>query len=71
MQYEMDNRPGISFMASFFILLGLLGVVLVLGLAIWLLPRGRETPISETSSGEQAYLAAQDAADPLVHCRAR
>ena len=46
-----------------FAMLGLLGVVLVLGLAIWLLPRGRETPISQTSSGEQAYLAAQDAAD--------
>jgi membrane protease YdiL (CAAX protease family) len=31
MQYEMDNRPGISFMASFFILLGLLGVGLLVG----------------------------------------
>jgi hypothetical protein len=46
-----------------FALLGLLGVVLVLGLAIWLFPRGRETPITAVSSGEQSYLAAQDAAD--------
>ncbi len=31
MQYEMDNKPGISFMGTFFILLGLLGVGLIAG----------------------------------------
>ncbi len=46
-----------------FALLGLLGVVLVLGLAIWLLPRGREVRIADVSSGEQSFLSAQDAAD--------
>ncbi len=46
-----------------FALLGLLGVVFVLGLAVWLLPRGRDTPISNISTGEQAFLAAQDEAD--------
>ncbi len=46
-----------------FALLGLLGVVLVLGLAIWLLPRGREVAVQNVSSGEQSYLAAQQASD--------
>ena len=46
-----------------FALLGLLGVVLVLGLAIWLLPRGREAAVSSTSSGEQSFLTAQTTAD--------
>ena len=46
-----------------FALLGLLGVVLLLGLAVWLLPRGREAAISNISSGEQSLLAAQSAAD--------
>ena len=44
-------------------MLGLLGVVFMLGLAVWLLPRGRETPIANISTGEQAFLAAQSAAD--------
>jgi len=46
-----------------FALLGLLSVVLVLGLAVWLVPKGRDVPIADVSSGEQAYLAAQSAAD--------
>ncbi len=37
--------------------------MLVLGLAIWLVPRGRETAISNISSGEQSLLTAQSAAE--------
>ncbi len=46
-----------------FALLGLLGVVLVLGLAVALLPRGREATINQLSAGEQALQSAQAAYD--------
>ncbi len=45
-----------------FALLGLLSVVLVLGLAVWTLPKGREVAVSNISSGEQAFLSAHDSA---------
>lgn len=45
-----------------FALLGLLGVVLVLGLGVWLLPRGREASINTVSAGEQAFAAAKETA---------
>jgi len=46
-----------------FALLGLLGVVLVLGLGVWLLPRGRETTsINTVSAGEQAFESATETA---------
>jgi serine/threonine protein phosphatase PrpC len=45
-----------------FALLGLLGVVLLLGLAVWLLPRGREANINEISAGERAFITAQESA---------
>ncbi len=43
-------------------LLGLLGVVLVLGLGVWLVPRGREPSINTVSAGEQAFALAKDTA---------
>jgi serine/threonine protein phosphatase PrpC len=45
-----------------FALLGLLGVVLVLGLGVWLLPRGKEPSINTMSAGEQAFTSAQETA---------
>jgi serine/threonine protein phosphatase PrpC len=45
-----------------FALLGLLGVVLVLGLGVWLLPRGKEASINTMSAGEQAFTSAQETA---------
>lgn len=45
-----------------FALLGLLAVVLVLGLGVWLLPRGSETNINVASAGEQSFAAAKDTA---------
>lgn len=45
-----------------FALLGLLGVVLVLGLGVWLLPRGREASINTVSAGEQAFESATQTA---------
>jgi hypothetical protein len=45
-----------------FALLGLLAVVLLLGLVVWLLPRGREATINDVSAGEQALQSAQDTA---------
>lgn len=45
-----------------FALMGLLGVVLVLGLGVWLLPRGREASINTVSAGEQAFESAQETA---------
>jgi hypothetical protein len=43
-----------------FALLGLLAVVLVLGLGVWMLPRGREADINTVSAGETAFMAAED-----------
>jgi hypothetical protein len=43
-------------------LLGLLGVVIVLGVAISVFPRGTEDPVVSLSSGERAFLEAQDGA---------
>ncbi len=43
-----------------FALLGLLAVVLVLGLGVWMLPRGREANINTVSAGEAAFVSAQD-----------
>lgn len=43
-----------------FALLGLLAVVLVLGLGVWMLPKGREADINAVSAGEAAFVAAQD-----------
>lgn len=45
-----------------FALLGLLAVVLVLGLGVWLVPRGREPSINTASAGEQAFALARDTA---------
>jgi hypothetical protein len=45
-----------------FALLGLLGVVLVLGLGVWLLPRGKEASINVMSAGEQAFASATETA---------
>lgn len=49
-----------------FALLGLLGVVLVLGLGVALLPRGREASINTVSAGEQAFGSAQETAQEGV-----
>lgn len=45
-----------------FALMGLLGVVLILGIGVWLLPRGREASINTVSAGEQAFASAKDTA---------
>ena len=45
-----------------FALLALLAVVLVLGLGVWMLPRGREADINTVSAGEAAFVAAQSTA---------
>ena len=55
-----------------FALLGLLVVVLLLGLAVWLLPRGREATINTVSAGEQAFQSAQEtAADGIAFAERR
>ncbi|MET0772340.1 MAG: hypothetical protein ABWZ82_04590 [Candidatus Limnocylindrales bacterium] len=46
-----------------FALLALLAVVLVLGLGVWMLPRGREADINTVSAGEAAFVTAQETAD--------
>ena len=43
-------------------LLSLLGVILVLGLAIWLFPHGKENPVQNLTEGQRAFQAAQDGA---------
>jgi hypothetical protein len=41
-------------------LLSLLGVILVLGLVIWLFPHGKENPVQNLTEGQRAFQAAQD-----------
>ncbi len=49
-----------------FALLGLLGVVLVLGLGVYLMPRGKEASINTVSAGEQAFQSATETANEGV-----
>jgi membrane protease YdiL (CAAX protease family) len=62
MQYEMDNRPGISFTASFFILLGLLGLGLILGTlaagGIWVAMTGTGIFTMEKGMNDPAHVQA-------------
>jgi hypothetical protein len=46
-----------------FALLALLAVVMVLGLGVWMLPRGREADINTVSAGEAAFVTAQETAN--------
>jgi hypothetical protein len=49
---ETQRRAAVAF-------LSFLGVTLVLGLAVWVFPRGTEDPITRTTAGEAAYSSAE------------
>lgn len=58
-QRESQRRAAVAF-------LGFLGVILVLGLMIFLAPRGTETPITRVNAGEAALLSAQRLTDQVA-----
>jgi hypothetical protein len=58
-QRESQRRAAVA-------LLGFLGVILVLGLLVFIAPRGTETPIARVNAGEAALLSAQQLTDEVA-----
>jgi hypothetical protein len=58
-QRESQRRAAVAF-------LGFLGVILVLGLLVFIAPRGTETPIARVNAGEEALLSAQQLTDQVT-----
>ncbi|MDQ3553029.1 MAG: hypothetical protein M3395_01260 [Chloroflexota bacterium] len=58
-QRESQRRAAVAF-------LGFLGVILVLGLLVFIAPRGTETPIARVNAGDAALLSAQQLTDQVT-----